>query len=456
MAIEKKNTRQFKCNSCGGEMELHNNRTQYVSCPYCGSVADASSDAFNVLTKNANPANFPPRSFLKLGLVGKHNNKTYKIIGRTCWKSTYQEYWAEDGETGYSSEQWTFDEWLMIDEDGSYLSIIEDSEGYAKSISFIPKHPSLPSGTTINDFENNTARRVDEYGKSEILYYEGESTYLVKPGNEVAFSQYSNWQQDFIAEWRFDEDKNIKEIEFFREYPTSKTELIGVFADEDYKQQIIEKFNRKVKVRKTNKRIFLFAGLINLIVGIILSVVYANEKSNDLIYNETFNLQSATLPDAIKVINDTTQLLSVTSAKNFALLPEDQSLLINLNTNISQEAEVLITLRILDSKNEIVFEKETFACNYKNYQKNNAAIVDGSFNEAFQLNNLHDEFRVQLNFAVPNKLNISTISASADVKISKRGTYHNTASFVKFGIFMIIISLFIRKPKNKFNFGSSN
>lgn len=451
MSINQKTNRQFKCNSCGGELELQNKRTQYVACPYCGSVADASSDAFKVLTTNGNPSNFQPRTLLKIGLVGKIRNNTYKIIGRTCWKSNYQEYWAEDGGAGYSSEQWTFDEWLLLDEDGGYLSIIEDSEGFSFSESIIPKYPSIPVDTKIDDFYTGNSNVATEYGKSEIMYFEGESTYQINIGDSASFSQYSLSKTDYIAEWRFDENNKLKEVEFFKESPVSKGELQAAFSSDEDKAKIIAAYEAKVKVRKTNKRIFLFGGLINLVLGIVLFAL-SPAGDDEPVFKESFSGQSAL---AFKADNqvDSINYLVAKSDKTFKVVPSDKTLSITFNAVVPAESEAVYKLQVIDSKNSVVFNHSTFSCNYKKYKNSYDAVADGSFQNLFILDNQEGDYHVQLVLEVP-KLQAAYRNSgiSADVEISVSGEKHSSALFVGVGVLMLFISLFIRKPKKMFNF----
>lgn len=455
MTIEQKKLRQFRCNSCGGELELQNKRTRYVSCPYCGAVADAQSDAFNILGKNENPAKFPPRSFLKLGASGILNDKFYKIIGRTCWRSDYKEYWKEDGETGYSDEVWTFDEWLLIDEDGAYLMIIEDAEGYFYSNPLTPKYPSIPQDTIMPDFENGNPQRVNEYGKSEILYFEGESTYLVKPGRTVGFAQYSiikllGTNKSFISEWRYNDQGKIQEVEFFREAVADSDSLKFAFMSEEQKLDEFDKYKAKLKVRKTNKRIFVFGGLINLILGIVLSLHYSSEKSFEPVFNQSFMFQSyAGNNDNYTILSDSTKGVTANGKKHFIINPEDKQLFVTMSTTIEDEFQALFHLKILDSQNKPVFEKTTYAYNYRNYKNAGNAVAGGYFSKIFQLDSIKGEFSVQLVIEVPKNYNPvnSQRFVEAKVKIQKMGMVHGPGFFVFFGILMLFISLFIWKPK---------
>src|SRR3712207_130113 len=120
---------QFKCVNCAGELNIINTRTRYIGCQYCGSVLDARSPAHEVITRLNAPAQFPPHSFIKLGMTAIFNGKKHQVLGRTRWKSEYQERWSEEGETGYSSEQWEYDEWVLMSENRTYFYLIEDAEG---------------------------------------------------------------------------------------------------------------------------------------------------------------------------------------------------------------------------------------------------------------------------------------------------------------------------------------
>ncbi len=469
MSIEQRKIRQFRCTSCGGELELQNPRTRYVACPYCGSVADASSDAFHVLTKYANPSDFSPRSFLKLGKEAVLFGKAYKIIGRTRWRSTYTEQWYEDGETGYETGSWQYDEWLLISEDATYFYIIEDSDGFYFSFSIIPPYPSLPEGKHINDFYmSGRLINATEFGSSEILYFEGESTYLVKPGRKVGYSEYkssSNLDTDsiytpglgsFIAEWRYNDEGKIQEIEFFREQKVWRGKLEYAFMTEEERMELEQreraKLLEKQKVRKTNKRIFQIGGLINLFVGLFLLIMYSGSSySYTPAFKQVFKYPvQADAKDFVQ--RDSSKVLIFKSDSVIRIEKSYKSVRVKIKPEIPAESDVLFRLKIFNkATGEPVFERSTYAYDYKQYKGDRVAFADGNFNEYFALNNAEGKYSVEFEMELPQYFVQKPSSgdkpkALVEISILKEYAPNGTLFFV-FGVIMLIISLFIRIPK---------
>ena len=455
MSIEQRKIRQFRCASCGGELELQNPRTRYVACPYCGSVADAKSDAFHVLTKHANPSDFPPRSFIKLGKEAKIEGKAYKVIGRTRWKSNYTEYWYEDGESGYEQGTWIYDEWLLISEDATYFYIIEDEEGFHFSRSIIPKYPSLPKDGKIEDFYTKKIRQASEFGTSEILYFEGESTYLVKPGRKVGFSQYSNNRIDNIAEWRYNDEGEIQEIEFFEEYGVNAKSLREAFMTDEERMQLEQekriKTLEKIKTRKLNKRIFQYGGLINFVVGLLLVVLYSGkEYSYQTIMEKTFKypIQAS---ESDFIIKDSAKIYVFEPEKELRIDKNYKSIEIVIKPEIPPETDVLFRLKILDENGKNVFERTTYAYDYKQYKGDRVAFAKGDFKETFAIDNLEGIYKIFFEMELPRyyvqKPN-SGDKPKALVKISVLEKYPlDGGLMVFFGAMMLFISLMIRIPK---------
>ncbi|MEM9987481.1 MAG: hypothetical protein AAF804_20505, partial [Bacteroidota bacterium] len=155
--------RKFDCPSCGSSLSLVHPRAKEIMCQYCGSVLDAKDEAHQIIRKLAKPERHPPFSFLKVGLVAEFNGKPYQILSRTRWRMRYKEYWREDGESGYSNEVWVYDEWLLIDEDRSYVYLVEDREGFKLSEEIIPDSPMLlPKDLRMNFYKSQRKKQVQE------------------------------------------------------------------------------------------------------------------------------------------------------------------------------------------------------------------------------------------------------------------------------------------------------
>lgn len=361
LTVDRNKIRQFKCNNCGGELELQNKQSQFVACPYCGSVADSSSEAYKILTKMENPSMFPPMSFIKIGMEGVINGKVHHVVGRTRRRNTYREYWVEDGESGYSNETWILDEWQLISEDATYLTIVEDNEGFHLVKQIIPKYPTMPRGEYMKDFFNNSDRRVAEYGDTEIMFFEGESTYMIQVGDKSRFSEYSDGDSSFSAEWRF-KNGEVKEIEFFEEKPISEYILAEIFNVSDYDESQPDKQQPQVtkKTRRLKNRYILLVGaIINIILGFMLSDNVVTTQN----FRESFNINDLAKKQSWINVNDTLKGLKFSRKVN---LREDTKVIeIYYTANLADSTECLADISMMDENNDTLFFDTDYSYNYK-------------------------------------------------------------------------------------------
>ncbi len=226
--------RQFDCTGCGNALSVLHPRAKEIACPYCGSVLDVNSEAHQILSKMGGPERHEPFSFLKLGMVAEFPDGKYQFISRTRWRQKYKEFWREEGETGYSNEVWIYDEWLLIDENRTYLYLVEDKEGYWISEEIIPETPTLlPRDLRMSFFKGQPERQVQEYGNAEVIYFEGESNYQITKGDQIRFASYKNNGITYSAEWRMVSKDEIKEVEFFQETPISRRKVVEAVGDNE-------------------------------------------------------------------------------------------------------------------------------------------------------------------------------------------------------------------------------
>lgn len=357
--FKKKTVKQFKCSNCGGELTVMNKRTNFVGCNYCGAVIETTSDTYRVINQLQPPGNFPPKSFLTLGMIGKFDGKNHMIIGRTRWESDYQEYYSEDGETGYEKESWEYDEWVLISEDAQYFYLIEDEEGYAISRSYTPKFPNINNGPALKNFDAGTNERALEYGSSVVAYFEGESTYQIKPGDTVNFAMYEKKGNPYICESRLRASGELKEIEFFREQGISYAETVRAFADDDTVKSRQEKMKERVGELEEKKKRKKFIAKFFLFVSFffLMALFVSIGMSGKTIVENTFPCGSG-CGDFVKkdtVISDSGRSVSIyTTNKPIAVDEKDRILDVSLSTSITNEGECSAFLEIMNDRNEIV------------------------------------------------------------------------------------------------------
>ncbi len=340
--------KQFRCNNCGGELLLQNPKTQFVSCPYCGATSDVTSDAHKVINKINDPAKYPSPSFLKLGMVGNYKGQKYKIIGRIFWRNSYKE--LEEG--AYHNSVWTFHEWLLIGEDASYLMIIEDSEGFSLSRQIYPKYPSLPEIPNIESFNSGVKQQMNEYGISQIIYNEGESTYQIINGEKIWFGQYESNGTYYSIEYRTNSNKEIKEIEFFEEHSLSRSFVTQMFGEESNIKTIIQRDTNRRKRRLINAAIVILAAIIST----FLYNFFQQRNPNVTLLDKNYNIN-----DLIKdsVINPLDSFVTLNIQEEKIIFDNAKHIYtIGLQTSLAVNDEMLINLYLLDEEKKSVYEMD--------------------------------------------------------------------------------------------------
>ncbi|MEM6766592.1 MAG: hypothetical protein AAF655_16775 [Bacteroidota bacterium] len=275
--------KQFNCTSCGNALTLTNPRAKYLACPYCGSELDANSETFQILRTLNPPKKHKPYSFLRLGMKGIMEGKRYQIISRSRWKMDYKEYWSDEDGSGYSDEIWYYDEWLLMAEDKTYFYLVEDREGFDVSEEIIPQQPMLlPKNLRMKFFNNQRKAIVREYGKANLVYFEGESNYKINLGDEIKFASFGRGTV-YSAEWRIDKkSRGIKEIEFFKEHRISKKKVAEAFKENPTVEAIL------IRMKKW-RYVASVAGWTAL--ASLLLFLFALMYSGESVYSENINVE---------------------------------------------------------------------------------------------------------------------------------------------------------------------
>jgi len=275
---------QYKCTQCGGEIQLFKKHTQYVACAYCGTVTEANTEEHKIISSLGNPMNYPPRSFIKLGLSATIDDKLYIVTGRNRWNSQFEEFWDEDGENGYETEDWSYDEWLLMADDNTKLYLIEDEEGFSLSKAITPVFPNLPNGTALLDFiSGEKIYNVQEIGSAQIDFFEGESTYEIRTGERIRFASYNGrYSGTYIVEWRVTEDSTIKEIEFFQESSVPTKDVQIAFSDNPSVQEALNTKGLTEKQSISNNKIRTLLKISVFVSGFFLFLSFISPFSKNL------------------------------------------------------------------------------------------------------------------------------------------------------------------------------
>ena len=333
--------RQFNCTGCGNALTVQHPRAQNIACPYCGSVLDLNTEAHGILSKMGNPERHAPMSFIRLGMTAEFDGRTYQVIARTRYLQKYQEYWREEGESGYSSEVWRFDEWLLIDSRRTYFYLIEDQEGYWISEEIIPDNPMMPPKSLRMSFFNGQRDQiVKEYGKANVIYFEGESNYQVKEKDEVQFGMYDHQGINYSVEWRMKGPSDIAEIEFFKETPISRRKVLEAFRNNEELDALRQQEARWRFVNKVSKVAAFILGILSL-----FSCNYTGKQ----VFNQAISMQ-----DIIQANGLTTDPITIDKDDVYRFKLDAQGL--------AENSEVYLFAYILDAEKQVVnkIEQEMF------------------------------------------------------------------------------------------------
>jgi predicted RNA-binding Zn-ribbon protein involved in translation (DUF1610 family) len=227
--------KQITCTSCGAALSLFRNTSGYYTCNYCQSVLDTRSKEARIL--EVLDTAIPVLSFIKLGYCILLKDKLHVAVGRTRWRNKYYEM---NSTGGYDYETWEYDEWLFAAEDGSSVYICEDAEGFTVSEELYPEYPNVNTNAVMHTFDSNIQCAAKEYGDSEVIFFEGESTYHIRKGDCKKFAEYQTGSQGVNSvEYRFDTAGKMIEVEFFCDRNITSDELRKYESQNNKKDSIV-------------------------------------------------------------------------------------------------------------------------------------------------------------------------------------------------------------------------
>lgn len=179
---------------------------------------------------------------LKLGIVGTINNTVYTIVGRVRWASEYKEFYEEDGKKGYKSATWTYDEWILKDNDGKTIYLCEDKEGFVVSREIKPElkpRLQLNQNQFATFFKSHPNSRIYEYGTSRIWEREGEvgEDNLINKSKQFFQYQY----KDIIYVNEVIKPGSKEEIkEYYEEKKISRKSVLNAFKNDPVMSNLLQ------------------------------------------------------------------------------------------------------------------------------------------------------------------------------------------------------------------------
>ncbi|TAH19144.1 MAG: hypothetical protein EAZ08_09730 [Cytophagales bacterium] len=431
MAFTFQTQKQFKCNGCGGEISLISKRTNFVGCQYCGAVTDTQSLAYKVITKVESPTDFPPYTFLKVGMIGIFEGKQYKIIGRTRFSSYYKEYWADDDGSGYSDEVWQYDEWQLLGEDFTYFYLIEDSEGFESSHFFYPKYPNLPNGSNIKNFSTNATQRLDEYGSTKIIYFEGEATYQVKIGSTHYFGMYKKGKDKYEVETRLEDSNQLKEISFYVEKHHAPEEILEAFKNDESVTSFAQSFEQKQGSRKVVRMMYLAT----CIICFLMAFLSLGEEN---VINQNFKLSD------YKVLNQNDSLVEYEVFSDFFTLTDTGRVYgFMLSVEMPDNMDSYTEIEINDDKGELVNDL------VGNFYRSSG--TDGGENWTEDVTSVEEYYKLDSIGRFQVKMNVQLLPTQnypQDIKYTLKVYRTDLSRYYLAGFFFfMILAIFTKPPK---------
>lgn len=208
MALEMK---QLDCPSCGASLEVKNaQRAKSIVCQQCGSQIDLTDPQFGILGQIILNAALP-RTPVQLGMIGEFAGEKYQVIGRVR----------------YREQQWMWDEWLLMTEEGRFKWLTEGEEGFTLYDTMVPTNPVDPRevGDTLN-LEGTVSAEVEGRGVGRIDYLEGELTWKATLGDSVHYmdANFPDNKGKYAIEW------TDEEVEFFKGKKLTNNEVRRAFS----------------------------------------------------------------------------------------------------------------------------------------------------------------------------------------------------------------------------------
>ncbi|MEM9301122.1 MAG: hypothetical protein AAGE01_03370 [Pseudomonadota bacterium] len=275
---------QTTCPGCGAVLHRARPDAQAIACSYCGTRF-MPADPAGTAVKTLNPEHYRPRSFLRLGMVGRMGEHPCQVVGRMVWSGRCREWDSED--RSWESNPWTYEEWLLLTENRQFFYLCHDDEGLSVATEFTPSQPNFPGRQDRKmTLEAGRQRTVDEHGEYDLRYFEGEFGWVPQVGEPIATSEYSSGKALLSAEARLHpESREIVELEFFRTIPYTPKRLFRAFDRDQELAELVRRKHVAGQYRRWRWASFATATLLG-----ILAIVLGG--AGDPVYSETYDFSA--------------------------------------------------------------------------------------------------------------------------------------------------------------------
>lgn len=296
----------LNCVQCGSPISLKNGlKTKTVVCPACNSVLGKQGAQFKVLQEQDKRVSMRA-SLLCVGLQGTWKDKRCEIIG--CVR------YYEEGDT--------WDEWLVLGEDGRTFWIEEESGRYTLHQVFLPEVcPEISALRSAGSFvlgpkENVRSYRVTERGVGQIKYIVGELTWRAKLNDKVA---YLSAKSPKIAPVSI--EYTDSEIEFFRSERLNIDTLYRMFNMKEHFEIVADMRKRRARSSRLTGQWFVALTIFGIFASMLMcmNAMFAGETRAK--YLELGPISAETLPTLNKTITLNKSTAEIRMTASVTLIP---------------------------------------------------------------------------------------------------------------------------------------
>lgn len=287
---------------------------------------------------------------LKVGMLATLENVSYEIVGRSRWKMFYKEYYKEENSSGYSTEHWIYDEWLLKDYSDNYVYLVEDIEGFKLSEKIDPElKPILEKrdNTFTEFYHRHKQSRVIEYGESEITYLEGAVEDDAEIGQIKDFFTYFSVGDNAYFSLEMYHGDLSEDREYYKDKKISRKTILEAFAN--YPE--IKAIKEEADTLRLGTMLSFFAFVATLVMFIM------SFYTKKLIYEHTIPLDSLSNSTAYRTpaweIKELNQLYYVELKMKFTALTTFNSLHeVSVDADVYEEKEGIVNTLLGDFYHE--------------------------------------------------------------------------------------------------------
>jgi hypothetical protein len=159
---------RIDCTRCGSPLEIRSPRSKSIACGHCHALIDLTSDAHAFLEElRADPIEHP----LRVGMSGTLKGLRCTILGHVR----------------YREESWSWDEYLVMSDEGHVAWIQHDDGSFKLFVPFVPSRPEPVSGASSALVADGRRDPVVERGSATLERIEGELTWRARIGDVVQY-----------------------------------------------------------------------------------------------------------------------------------------------------------------------------------------------------------------------------------------------------------------------------